>query len=87
MDRRKFFSAAGAAGLAASAAAPATAAPGVPGGACASAKLPPLKARLGHQFGALTDQTAAWVSRFGVDAICSSPRSPIRPGFIPRWKN
>ena len=76
MDRRKFFSSsAGAAGLAAaSAVAPAAAAPGIPGGSCASAKLPPLKARLGHQFGALTDQTAAWVARFGVDAVCSSPK-------------
>jgi len=35
--------------------------------------LPPLKARLGHQFGALSERTAAWVARFGVDAICTSP--------------
>jgi mannonate dehydratase len=76
MDRRKFFSVTGggAAAVAAESLAGADAAPGVPGGTCASAKLPPLKARLGHQFGALTDQTAAWVARFGVDAICTSPK-------------
>jgi mannonate dehydratase len=75
MDRRKFFSAAGA-GAATLAASPALApSPATAQGmACASAKLPPLKARLGHQFGSLTDQTAAWVSRFGVDAVCSSPK-------------
>jgi mannonate dehydratase len=79
MDRRKFFSATGAGaaalvGVGAAGAVPvAQAAPGVPGGSCASAKLPPLKARLGHQFGTLSDKTAAWVARFGVDAICTSP--------------
>src|SRR5450631_1422319 len=80
MDRRKFFSvtSAGAAAVAAAniggttaeAAAPAKMA----GGVCASASLPPLKARLGHQFGTLTDRSAAWVSRYGVDAICTSPK-------------
>jgi hypothetical protein len=55
MDRRKFFSVTGAG-------AAAVAAGGVPGAdaapkhkamaGCASASLPPLKARLGHQFGA-----------------------------------
>src|SRR5665213_1221335 len=76
MDRRKFFSVtgAGAAAVAATSLTGADAAPGGPGGSCASAKLPPLKARLGHQFGALTDQTAAWIARFGVDAICTSPK-------------
>ena len=76
MDRRKFFSVtgAGAAAVAAGAVPAAQAAPGIPGGACASTKLKPLKARLGHQFGALTDQTAAWVARFGVDAVCTSPK-------------
>ncbi len=79
MDRRKFFSVTGA-GAAAAAAGSLTEAsaqsrhyPARPGEAAASAKLPPLKARLGHQFGSLTDRTAAWVSRFGVDAVCSSP--------------
>ncbi|HEX3755280.1 MAG TPA: mannonate dehydratase, partial [Rhizomicrobium sp.] len=83
MDRRTFFSTtAGAAGLAAaSGIAPAEAAPGIPGGACASAKLPPLKARLGHQFGALTDHSAGWVARYGVDAICSSPAGQA-PGSL-----
>ncbi|MBW8708142.1 MAG: D-mannonate dehydratase, partial [Alphaproteobacteria bacterium] len=65
MDRRSFFSATGAAGAAS--ALRATAAP------AAHRKLPPLKARLGHQFGALTEQSAAWVARFGVDAICTRP--------------
>jgi mannonate dehydratase len=75
MDRRKFFStSAGAAGLAAaSAIAPSQAAPGIPGGACASTGLPPLKAKLGHQFGTLTDRNASWVARYGVDGICTNP--------------
>jgi mannonate dehydratase len=77
MDRRKFFSVTGA-GAAAVAAGSMPAAEAAPkkaaGGSCASAKLPPLKARLGHQFGSLTDQTAAWVARFGVDAVCTSPK-------------
>ncbi|HEU4549336.1 MAG TPA: hypothetical protein VFS01_06545, partial [Rhizomicrobium sp.] len=79
MDRRKFFSvtgagaAAAAAGTIAANAPAADAQPAMPGGACASAKLPPLKARLGHQFGTLTDDTAAWVARYGVDAVCTSP--------------
>jgi mannonate dehydratase len=76
MDRRKFFSVtgAGAAAAAAGSMTGADAAPKMAGGSCASAKLPPLKARLGHQFGSLTDQTAAWIARFGVDAICTSPK-------------
>ena len=80
MDRRKFFSvtgagaaAAAASGLAETASAQSRRYPAKPGEAAASAKLPPLKARLGHQFGTLTDRTAAWVSRFGVDAVCTSP--------------
>ena len=83
MDRRKFFSVTSASaaavaagslagtGAVAEAAAPKTAAAGGP---CASAKLPPLKVRLGHQFGTLTDRSAAWVSRYGVDAVCTSPK-------------
>ena len=76
MDRRKFFSVtgAGAAAVAAGSMPSAEAAPKVAGGACSSAKLPPLKARLGHQFGTLSDRTAAWVARFGVDAVCTSPK-------------
>jgi mannonate dehydratase len=77
MDRRKFFSVTGAGAAAAAAgtiASEAGAQPSMPGGACASAKLPPLKARLGHQFGSLTDDTAAWVARYGVDAVCTSPK-------------
>jgi len=80
MDRRKFFSvtgagaaAAAAGGLSETASAQSRKYPAKPGEAAASAKLPPLKARLGHQFGTLTDRTAAWVSRFGVDAVCTSP--------------
>jgi mannonate dehydratase len=76
MDRRTFVSAAGFSATGAAAAlasgSAASAAPAL-GGACASARLPPLKARLGHQFGTLTDKSAAWVSRFGVDAVCTSP--------------
>ena len=76
MDRRKFFSVTGA-GAAAAAAGAAVATTGIPGAEAASkkaGKLPPLKARLGHQFGTLTDRSAAWVSRYGVDAICTSPK-------------
>jgi mannonate dehydratase len=75
MDRRKFFSVTGAS-------AAAVAAGSIPGAApvadaqpskAAGGKLPPLKARLGHQFGTLTERTANWVARYGVDAICTSP--------------
>ena len=72
MDRRKFFSVTGAS-------AAAIAAGSIAGTDVADAqprpggKLPPLKVRLGHQFGTLTDKSAAWVSRYGVDAICTSP--------------
>jgi mannonate dehydratase len=71
MDRRKFFSVtgAGAAAVATGSVPTADAAPKKAGG-----KLPPLKARLGHQFGTLTDRSAAWVSRYGVDAVCTSPK-------------
>ena len=72
MDRRKFFSVtgAGAAAVAAGSIAGTDVADAQPrtGG-----KLPPLKVRLGHQFGTLTDRSAAWVARYGVDAICTSP--------------
>jgi len=73
MDRRKFFSVTGAGAAAAAAGSlagetqPAQAQP------AASGKLPPLKVRLGHQFGTLTDRSAAWVTRYGVDAVCTSP--------------
>jgi len=77
MDRRTFFSVTGAGAAAVAAGGVADAAPKhkpMAGGSCASASLPPLKARLGHQFGTLTDHSAAWVARFGVDAICTSPK-------------
>jgi len=75
MDRRKFFSVTGAG-------AAAVAAGSVPGAVeiadaapkKAGSKLPPLKVRLGHQFGSLTERSAAWVARYGVDAVCTSPK-------------
>jgi mannonate dehydratase len=76
MDRRKFFSVTGAS-------AAAVAAGSVPGAVevadaqprkAAGGKLPPLKTRLGHQFGTLTERSAAWVARYGVDAVCTSPK-------------
>jgi mannonate dehydratase len=80
MDRRKFFNLAGAGFSVTAASAAAVAA----GGAAQTAdaqpkkavggKLPPLKVRLGHQFGTLTDRSAAWVARYGVDAVCTSPK-------------
>src|SRR5437879_1730794 len=80
MDRRKFFSvtsasaaAVAAGGLAGSGAVAEAAPKSAAGGSCASAKLQPLKARLGHQFGTLTERSANWVARYGVDAICTSP--------------
>jgi len=78
MDRRKFFSATGASAAAVAAgsiAGTTTIADAAPKKATGSTggKLPPLKARLGHQFGTLTDRTANWVARYGVDAICTSP--------------
>jgi len=82
MDRRKFFNLAGA-GFSVTAAGAAAVAAGSITGAVegaeaqpkkAGGKLPPLKARLGHQFGTLTDRSAAWVARYGVDAVCTSPK-------------
>ena len=76
MDRRKFFSATGASAAAVAAgsiAGTAGIADAAPKKAAGGGKLPPLKARLGHQFGTLTDRTANWVARYGVDAICTSP--------------
>lgn len=75
MDRRKFFSVTGAGAAAAAAgsiAGTAEVADAQPARA-AGGKLPPLKVRLGHQFGTLTEKSAAWVARYGVDAICTSP--------------
>ena len=72
MDRRKFFSVTGAG--AAAAAAGTIAGPDVADAQPRTGgKLPPLKVRLGHQFGTLNDKSAAWVARYGVDAICTSP--------------
>jgi len=88
MDRRKFISvsgagaaAAAASGLADTASAQTRRYDAAPGAAAASAKLPPLKARLGHQFGTLTERSAAWVSRYGVDAVCTSP-TVTEPGRL-----
>jgi mannonate dehydratase len=72
MDRRKFFSVTGAAAAAGSIAGTAEVADAQPARA-PDGKLPPLKVRLGHQFGTLTEKSAAWVARYGVDAICTSP--------------
>ena len=81
MDRRKFFSvtgagaaAAAAGGLVDTASAQSRRYDARPGEAARSATLKPLKARLGHQFGTLTERSAAWVSRYGVDAVCTSPK-------------
>ena len=73
MDRRTFLSVAGAG--AAGAAVPAGAAPRrEPVAACASAALPPLKARLGHQMNStLTEANCKWASRYGLEAICAKP--------------
>lgn len=78
MDRRKFFSVTGA-GAAAAAASSITGAEAQQqqwrkgATSCASGKLPLLKVKLGHQFGTLTERSASWVARYGVDEICTSP--------------
>src|SRR3954464_8852067 len=65
MDRRTFFSVT----AASAAAVPGTAAPRK-----ATAGLPPLKARLGHQMnGKLTEANCKWASRYGLEALCASP--------------
>lgn len=72
MDRRAFFSGAGAA---AAATIPGNAAPKKRSlaGDQASA-LPRLKARLGHQMnGTLTASNCKWASRYGLEALCASP--------------
>jgi mannonate dehydratase len=75
MDRRKFFSVTGASAAAVAAGSvpgaveAADAAPKKAGG-----KLPPLKARLGHQMnGKLNDANCSWAARYGLDGICASP--------------
>ena len=74
MDRRKFvsMSGVGAAAVAAGSVAGSQkvdAAPSAAGGSCASAKLPPLKARLGHQFGTLTDRVWLLLSASRTDDV------------------
>ena len=74
MDRRKFFSVTGASAAAVAAGnVPAAEAQTSRPASGSGGKLLPLKVRLGHQFGTLTDKSAAWVARYGVDAICTSP--------------
>jgi mannonate dehydratase len=65
MDRRKFFSLS-------SASAVAFTAGGAPPSAAATTGLPPLKARLGHQMGEVTDAKLAWLARYGVEGLCAS---------------
>ena len=73
MDRRKFFSVTGAGAAAAAAGTIAGTTEMADAQPRTGGKLPPLKVRLGHQFGTLNDKSAAWVARYGVDAICTSP--------------
>jgi len=69
MDRRKFFSVAGA-GAASAAAIPGAAAPKQAAGGARA----PLKARLGHQMNSkLNEANCKWASRYGLEAICASP--------------
>ena len=71
MDRRAFLSVTGAT----AAALPAAAAPKPRLSiACAGTRLPPLKARLGHQMnGKLNEANCKWASRYGLEALCASP--------------
>src|SRR5581483_3834506 len=68
MDRRTFFSLSGAA--AAGLTAPAVEAQSASGGKPAASR--PLKVRLGHQMGEVTDANLARLKRFGVEGICAS---------------
>ena len=72
MDRRKFFSVTGAGAATVAAGGMPTATEAAP--AKKPGNLPPLKVRLGHQFGTLTDKSAAWVARYGVPANLTSDR-------------
>ena len=73
MDRRQFFSLAGAGATAL----PASAAPrrkAAMDRACASTGLPPLKARLGHQMNStLNEANCKWASRYGLEGLCAKP--------------
>jgi mannonate dehydratase len=72
MDRRTFFSLSGAAS------ALALTAPVVRAQRTSAAASPslsasqPLKVRLGHQMGEVTDAKLAWLARYGVEGICAS---------------
>jgi mannonate dehydratase len=84
MDRRKFFSVTGASAAAMAAGsmpAAEAATKKAAGESCASSKLQPLKARLGHQMnGKLNDSNCSWAARYGLEAICASPdvKDPTR---------
>jgi mannonate dehydratase len=70
MDRRTFLSVTGA-GAALPAAAASSSEPAAKPG---KGRLPPLKARLGHQMNSkLTEANCKWASRYGLEAICATP--------------
>ena len=67
MDRRTFFSLSGSGALAL--AARTSGAATQPSSAAASV---PLKVRLGHQMGEVSDAKLAWLARYGVEGLCAS---------------
>ena len=67
MDRRTFFSLSGSSALAL--AARTSAAASQPSSA---SRLQPLKVRLGHQMGEVSDEKLAWLARYGVEGLCAS---------------
>jgi mannonate dehydratase len=83
MDRREFFTAtgAGAVTLAAGGLSASGAVAEDSSKATHSKHLPPLKARLGHQLGHLTEKNAAYLARFGVEGVCPEPEIK-EPGRI-----
>jgi mannonate dehydratase len=72
MDRRKFVSLSGA-GVAAMLSAEEAAPPPAQAQPGASQGLPPLKVKLGHEIGRLSDKNLNYVARFGVEWIGASP--------------
>ena len=71
MDRRRFFSLSAAALTAPGVLAPTGEAASLPAGKTSSGS-PPLKARLGHQMGEVTDANLSFLARYGVEGICAA---------------
>ena len=73
MDRRRFFTTTGM-GAAAMAAAPGVATAPAQAKSCAgpAAKLPPLKAKLGHEIGRVSEKSLNYLARYGLESVGAS---------------